>query len=77
DTLKIFEGIAATGTPLFVAGASTALVGQSFTAADASGCLTFQWISDASDVDAGWSALITTGPNAGSDASYSVCSDAP
>lgn len=77
DTLRIFEGITATGTPLLVAGASTSLVGQSFTSTGASGCLTFQWTSNASGVDAGWSALITTGPDAGSDASYAVCSDAP
>lgn len=77
DTLKIYEGITPTGTPLLVAGASTPLVGQSFASIGASGCLTFQWTSGASGVGSGWSAVITTGPDAGADASYTVCSDAP
>lgn len=78
DTLKIFEGIAATGTPLVVAGASTTLVGQSFSSIGVSGCLTFQWTSNGAGTAQGWTALITTGPDAGEDASISLCtSDTP
>ncbi len=74
DTLKIFEGVTAVGIPILVAGASDVLVGQSFTSTGISGCLTFQWQSNASGTAAGWTALITTGPDAGLDGSLSVCS---
>lgn len=78
DTLKIYEGIAAAGVPLVVAGASTNLVGQSFTSTGLSGCLTFQWQSNGSGTGAGWSAMIATGPDAGQDATLALCtSDAP
>lgn len=78
DTLKVYEGIAAVGTPLLVAGASTPLVGQTVTSTGVSGCLTFSWVSNASGTAAGWTALITTGPDAGEDASLAVCtSDSP
>jgi len=76
DSLKVFEGIAAVGTPLLVAGASTPLIGQTVVSTGVSGCLTFQWISNASGTAAGWTALITTGPDAGEDASLSVCTSA-
>ncbi|MEX1133148.1 MAG: hypothetical protein WEC15_08010, partial [Flavobacteriales bacterium] len=78
DSLKVFEGITAVGTPLLVAGASTSLIGQTVSSSGVSGCLTFQWISNASGTAAGWTALITTGPDAGVDALLSVCtSDSP
>lgn len=78
DSLKVFEGIAAVGTPLLVAGASTSLVGLTVGSTGVTGCLTFQWISNASGTAAGWTALITTGPDAGEDASLSLCtSDSP
>ena len=74
DTLRVFAGTVATGTPLLVAVAATSMVGQVFTASLPDGCLTFRWSSSSAGVAAGWSAQILTGPDAGQDASLSLCS---
>lgn len=77
DTLRIFSGTSASGTPLVVAVSSTALVGQTFTASLPDGCLTFRWSSSPTEVAAGWSAQILTGPDAGEDATLTLCTSDP
>jgi gliding motility-associated-like protein len=78
DQLFVFDGATDSGTPLAIGSSSNSLNGQSFTATAPDGCLTFRWESDGSGTAAGWTAQITTGPNAGEDASITVCtSEAP
>lgn len=75
DTLRIHNG-PSTASPVLVAGTSgTSLIGQTYTSTDPSGCLTFHWTSNASGTAGGWTANIMTGPNAGVNASTSVCSN--
>ena len=74
DQLFIHDGTEALGPPLIVAGASTSMVGQSFISTHPSGCLTFRWVSDGGGVAAGWTASITTGPDAGEDVVVTFCS---
>ena len=73
DILVVYNG-ATTAAPILATGSSTNdLTGQSFLATGATGCLTFQWTSNATIVAAGWAATITTGPEAGVSGTLSVC----
>lgn len=76
DVLNIYDGANTSGALLATGSGASSLLGQSFVSTDASGCLTFQWTSNATVVAAGWTAEITTGPNAGGNGSTTVCSDA-
>lgn len=74
DSLSIYDGT--TITTLLVAGnGANSLFSTTVTATDASGCLTFKWISNGTVNAPGWSAVIRTGPNAGADGSLSICSN--
>lgn len=76
DQLAIHNGDDA-GDPLLATGSgANSLLGQIFTSSDPSGCLTFVWTSDATLQGAGWAAEIHTGPDAGTSADTTVCSDA-
>ena len=59
DTLRIFNG-SSNAAPLMGAFTGTATPGP-FTATTASGCLTMQFISDASGIGLGWEAAISCG----------------
>ena len=75
DNLKIYNGTT-TAAPLLTTGSgSNSLLNQVYTASGATGCLTFDWTSDGSGTGSGWAASILTGPNAGSNASTTVCSN--
>lgn len=77
DSLWVYSGTSTSGSLLVLAGSGTPLLGQAFSSSDASGCLTFRWRSDGTANAAGWTARITTGPEAGEDASLGVCSSDP
>ncbi len=77
DILNIHDGTSDAGALLGTGSNASSLLGSTFTASGADGCLTFQWESDASGTAAGWSAQITTGPDAGRDTSIVVCTSAP
>ena len=73
DILVVYNG-ATTAAPILATGSSTNdLTGQSFLATGATGCLTFQWTSNATVVASGWAATIITGPEAGVSGSRTVC----
>ncbi|MBL7963775.1 MAG: gliding motility-associated C-terminal domain-containing protein [Flavobacteriales bacterium] len=76
DRLRIYNGTAAVGPHLAEGTSINSLNGQTFTSTDPSGCLTFRWESDGSGTAAGWAALILTGPDAGQNATTTVCSSA-
>lgn len=77
DQLTIHNG-ATTAAPVIATGnGSNSLLGQTFTASGASGCLTFEWVSNGSGTDSGWEAIIVSGPVAGTDGATSTCSNAP
>lgn len=75
DRLEVFDGITTVGPPITVGTSSNSLAGQTFTASDASGCLTFRWRSDMGGTAAGWFARIVTTPWPGTDGSTAVCSN--
>lgn len=78
DELRIYDGPDTGGPPMAVGSAANSLLNLTFTATHPSGCLTFRWLSNGSGTAAGWTARIITGPNAGENASITVCSsDAP
>lgn len=76
DRLRIFNGTSIVGLPIAEGTSVNSLNGQTITSTDPSGCLTFLWESDGSGTAAGWAALIITGPDAGQNASTTVCSSA-
>ena len=75
DELSIHDGPDDTAPTLAVGTSSNSLLGNTYTATDPSGCLTFRWISNGSGTAAGWTAQIITGPNAGENASITVCTN--
>jgi gliding motility-associated-like protein len=77
DQLAIHPGVDASQPALIVAGSATPMVGQSFVSTHPSGCLTFVWTSDVAGTAEGWVAQIITGPDAGENASATVCSSNP
>ena len=77
DRLFIYNGTSVAAPLLIIGDGNVSLLNQTFTATGPTGCLTFRWVSNASVVAAGWTARITTGPSAGTNATHSVCSNAP
>ncbi len=76
DVLTIYNGVGTAGPVLGVGNGAQSLAGQVYTSTDPSGCLTFVWSSNASVTGTGWAATITTGPNAGTNGTINVCSNA-
>lgn len=77
DRLEVFDGATTGGTLLATGTSITSLAGQTFTATDATGCLTFRFQSDGSGTAAGWQARIVTTPWPGTAGSATVCSSGP
>jgi len=77
DELNIYDGDD-TSAPLLATGNGTnTLAGQLFVATptNPTGCLTFEWTTNASGTAPGWEATLLGGPNAGQDAVISTCTD--
>lgn len=74
DMLVIHDGTSTLGPVLATGDLLNDLTALDFQATDPSGCLTFHWTSDPAITGAGWNAEIITGPNAGTNASLTICS---
>lgn len=72
DSLAIYDGTTTTNL-LLVGDGNNDLLNVSVTSTDPSGCLTFRWVSNGSINSSGWSAEITTGPDAGTSDAYTYC----
>lgn len=77
DTLRVYDGVNTSGPLLAIGHNALSLLNTTVTASGPSGCLTFEWKSNATGVAAGWAAVILTGPDAGVDGTVSVCANGP
>lgn len=75
DRLTIHDGTSTADPVLVVGDGLASLLGQTIVATGPTGCLTLHWESDGSVNAAGWSAHVTTGPNAGTNSAVSVCTN--
>lgn len=75
DTLRVYNGVNTSGALLAIGHNALSLLNTTVTASGPSGCLTFQWTSNAIGVGAGWAATILSGPEAGSNGTLSVCAN--
>ncbi|MFT3884701.1 MAG: gliding motility-associated C-terminal domain-containing protein [Flavobacteriales bacterium] len=73
DQLVIHDGATLAGTVLGTGSGLASIQGQTFTSTDPTGCLTFEWTSDASVDQPGWAASILTGPDAGTNGAVTLC----
>jgi gliding motility-associated-like protein len=75
DTLWVYDGVNTSGPVLAVGHNALSLLNTTVTASGPSGCLTFEWKSNATGVAAGWAAAIRTGPDAGADGTITTCAN--
>lgn len=76
DHLHIYQGTEADGPPFLVGSNDNSLLDQVVVATHPTGCLTLDWVCDASGKSNGWKAKVMTGPQAGDDRVANVALDA-
>lgn len=72
DHLHIHQGTEADGPPALVGSHANSLLGQTVISTHPTGCLTFDWVCDATGKSSGWKAMVITGPQPGEDAVANV-----
>lgn len=76
DCLKIHQGTTTSGPPFLTGSHNNSLLDHVVVSSHPSGCLTFNWTTDATGTSSGWQAVVLTGPQAGEDASADVATNA-
>ncbi|MBS1583070.1 MAG: gliding motility-associated C-terminal domain-containing protein [Bacteroidetes bacterium] len=77
DRLVIHDGIGTAAPVLATGDVNNSFTGLTFTATGMSGCLTFHWTSSLLGNAPGWEARLITGPDAGTNASLTLCGNQP